>query len=585
MRARVQAGALLEGLDYDDAEDFREWLQLAREALGAAQRRALAGAADGLEAAGHFSGALALARLGVDVEPYAEEAHRRLVRLLYLSGDRSAALLAYERLKAMLQERFGVGPLPETAALAREISRGTAAATRAPAQPSAPKARLPLSVLRPPVLVGREQEWARMEAAWEARQGIAISGPPGVGKSRLVNDFLQAKAPGRTVFCSGKAGDRLVPYGTHARTYRQMLDVLGGAPLPEWARLELARIIPELGPRPPPLAGEEDKLRFWQAKIEPFRVAHGLGYDTLAFDDLQYVDAASAEAGSYVLSQLLQDPATPVRTIHVFRTGSLPPETDAIIRSMAAAGLLCLIELEPLQPSRLDELLASLGVPGLEGRAEELARYTGGNPLFVLETVRHLLESGDLSRGLSESLPPPGKVGPVIAERLAKLSAPALHLAQALAVLGTDFTLGVAAELLESPPLELAAPWRELETAQVVRGGGFSHDLMEETVGALMAEPVRRHLHRRAALVLQARGSRPARVAAHWRDAGEDAHAAPFLLAAAEQARGELLLKEAEDFYVRAAEALRAAGNEDGARAVLASRELALGGAKQRVHA
>jgi hypothetical protein len=366
-----------------------------------------------------------------------------------------------------------------------------------------------------------------------------------------------------------------VPYGTHARTYRQMLDVLGGAPLPDWARSELARIIPELGPRPPPLAGEEDRLRFWQAKIEPFRVAHGLGYDTLAFDDLQYVDAASAEAGSYVLSQLLGDPATPVRTLHAFRAGALPPETDAIIRNMAQAGLICLIELEPLPPSRLDELLVSLGVPGLEQLGAQLARYTGGNPLFVLETVRHLLETGELARGLGQGLPPPGKVGPVIAERLGKLGAPALQLAQVLAVLDTDFSLDVAAALLEAEPLAQAAPWRELETAQVVRGGGFSHDLMGETVLATMAEPVKRHLHRRAALVLQARGARPARVAAHWRDAGEAAHAAPFLVAAAEQAKGELLLKEAEDFYQQAAEALRAAGNEDGARAVLASRELA----------
>ena len=216
-------------------------------------------------------------------------------------------------------------------------------------------------------------------------------------------------------------------------------------------------------------------------------------------------------------------------------------------------------------------------LPGLEGRGADLARYTGGNPLFVLETVRHLLESGNLGRDLEQGLPPPGKVGPVIAERLGKLSAPALHLAQVLGVLDTDFTLDVAAALLETEPLQLVAPWRELETAQVVRGTGFSHDLLGETVLSTMVEPVKRHLHRRAALTLQARGTRPARVAAHWREAGEAAHAAPFLVAAAEQAKGELLLKEAEDFYQQAAEALRATGNEDGARAVLASRELALG--------
>ncbi|HEX2864193.1 MAG TPA: hypothetical protein VHN99_06470, partial [Deinococcales bacterium] len=162
-------------------------------------------------------------------------------------------------------------------------------------------------------------------------------------------------------------------------------------------------------------------------------------------------------------------------------------------------------------------------------------RYTGGNPLFILETVRHLQETGQLERGWPGRLPPPGKVGTLIGRRLDCLSRPALNLAQAAAILRRDFTFEQLSEMLSLSPLDALPAWEELARAGLMTGEQFSHDLILETVRAGILDPMSRWLNRRAAEVLQAQDANPARTAQHWLDAGESAKAVPWLLAAGQR--------------------------------------------------
>jgi Bacterial transcriptional activator domain len=134
--------------------------------------------------------ALEYAKIWARLEPLSEEASRLQMRLYYLQGDRGAALGVFEALKTALWQEMGVAPLPATLELAQMIERGAAL----PGSVPVPKAAvLPTAILRPPVLAGREREWALMEAAWQQGQLIFISGEAGSGKSRLAADFLQSK--------------------------------------------------------------------------------------------------------------------------------------------------------------------------------------------------------------------------------------------------------------------------------------------------------------------------------------------------------------------------------------------------------
>lgn len=536
-------GHLLDGVELEDAPELVAWLASARDELVRVRRDAALADSARCEQLGELPAAIAAAQRAVDLDPVSEAAHRQLMRVHYLGGDRAAASAAYARCRLALRERLGVEPSLMTTALADEIARGRRGVTSPPAAPR----RIPVSVLRPPVLAGRAREWAAMEAAWAAGQSIVIGGVPGIGKSRLMTEFLATH--GRPIVCAGRPGDRAVPYGTHARTYREVIQEIGREALPAWVARELARLIPELGEPPGPLTSAEDKLRFWSAKIEVHRIAFGLGYDAFGLDDLQYVDHASTEAGAYVLDQLRQDARTPIRSVHCYRTGELPDATIALIRAAASAGVMLHLELEPLPAEAIGELLASLAIPGLDALGPDLHRYAGGSPLFILETVKHLVETDGIAQGRPAGLQLTGRASAVVAARLARLSAPALELARLLAVLGTEFSLTRAGIALEVSATALVPVWEELVAAQIVRGDAFAHDLLAEAVLAGMPAAVRQLLHRRAAETLDGDAGASARIAAHWLDAGEPDRATTRRRQAIVESRRALLEDEAQRYF------------------------------------
>ena len=547
------SGLLLDGYDYDDCPEFELWRDSKRERFAQWRADAQQARVRQLEAQGRYADALQIVEQMLADDPLTETGYRTGMRLHYLAGDRGAALRMYARCREVLERELGVEPLPETEELATRIEKG--GEDRGP-RPPARKQAIPVEVLRPPRLVGREREWAIMEDAWAAGKGILLSGAPGSGKSRLMRDFLASK--GKALQFAALPGDALVPYGTHARTYRQLLDLLEaeGATVPDWVLAELARIVPGLGPAPGPM-DEGGKLRFYQAKTEALRCAIRAGYHAMGFDDLHNIDLASVEAGSYGLAQLRGTEGEVMMTVHAFRADEMGPELSEALGQVASSDGFVLIELDPLPPDAVSELLASLDLGGVEALAAPLERYTGGNPLFVLETLKHLIETGQLRAGsLPEGLPPPGKVQAVIQRRLRGLSPAAVRAMQAAAVLRTDFDLDVIGSLLKVDALELIGPWHELERAQVVRDSRFAHDLIQEAVHAELPAAVRALLHRRAAEVLAERGAAAARVAFHWQEAGDVAKSAPFLLRAAESAHHAFRHRDAADLYGRAADAL-----------------------------
>ena len=154
-------GELLSTFDYDDLPEFHDWLWSTRETLRALYREALDTLVTTFEAQGELATALKYAERSVETEPVSEIAHRHVMRLYYLRGDRAAALKAYRRCQEALARELGVTPLPETVHLARMIERGEVRRAAGVKQTRS----LPLEMLRPPVLVGREAAWAALETA------------------------------------------------------------------------------------------------------------------------------------------------------------------------------------------------------------------------------------------------------------------------------------------------------------------------------------------------------------------------------------------------------------------------------------
>ncbi|GEM82921.1 ATP-binding protein [Meiothermus hypogaeus] len=543
-------GRLLEGHDYDDCPDFDDWLLIRRERLDDLRRNSLTALADELEQTGQYREALSYAERLLESDPISEAAHRRVMRLWYLLGDRSAAIAAFERCRGMLLREMGVEPLPETRALLRLIELGEPITPHGPT----PRQEIPLSMLRPPRLLGREAEWIQMEQAWAQGQAIVLSGPPGVGKSRLIQDFLSSQ--GQAYVFEGRPGDVGIPYATHSRICRQILGYFSGLDLPDWVRLELARLLPELGPAQPPQQTQAEKLRFFQAQAELVRLAVAEGMGLVCLDDLHFADMASLEVLHFVYSPYWGRPG-PLRTALSFRTGELPAEIEELLSQAVQSGLAVRIEVQPLDAAAVQSMLESLELPGLQEAASDwaqaLCRHTGGNPFFLLETLRSLWESGGLGQRKPGRLPVSSKITTLIQSRLQRLSLSAQRLVRTAAVAGPDFSPELAAAVLQSTPMELLEPWAELEAAQLLRGPIFVHDLLYEATLSSVPASIKTYLHQQTALYLESQQADPARIAGHWLE-GEPPRAIPFLVQAARKAEEAYRLTEAAQFYQRALE-------------------------------
>ncbi|MFB9991388.1 BTAD domain-containing putative transcriptional regulator [Deinococcus oregonensis] len=393
----LAGGELLAGLRYDDCPDLDDWVSAERERLTEWRGLARRAEIDRLEGAGEYMAALLQARALLELDPVSEEAWRHVMRLHYLLGDRPAALRAYHRCKEVLWREFQTEPLPGTAELAREIDQG-----RVPVRALLKAGALPLSVLRPPHLIGREEEWARLEDAWARGQMIYVEGDPGVGKTRLVTDFAASK--GAFIEFRGRPGDIHQPFTSSARNYRMLAERTPNLVLEPWVWREVGRVLPEYappGPPPEPLSSGADLLRYRQAMAVFSRHTYG-GLGTVVADDLQFYDHPSTRDGLYFFANLFsapRDPANPFpRVIGIYRTGELLPEVMRDTEELVRQGVAVRLQVGPLGENLLSALMDDLRVPHDWALRQRLAGYSGGSPLFLLEIVKHLLARQPLRR-------------------------------------------------------------------------------------------------------------------------------------------------------------------------------------------
>ena len=561
-------GALLGDDDYADLPEFADWLRATRQRLQSLRRERVAGEASSLELEGRLAEAIACAERLLVLEPLQEHAHRRLMRLHYLRGDRAAALLAFDHCERALKDDVGATPSTETLDLLAQIER-----SQALAEPT-PRRVVPASVLRPPRLVGRDAEWAVLQAAWERGDAVVVVGEAGMGKTRLVDDLLRAhaSAPGRALQASARPGDERVPYALLGRLLRSLLATRTEA-LADGVQTELARLLPELPQRT--LTGANDggaQARFVGALESTLRDAVVAGLEAVALDDLHFADSASLEMTQHLTG------IPGLRWLAAFRGAEIGPAAQALVATLTTRLRAEPLVLQPLTSAQVAELLDSLGLVGVGALdavdatafAGALHHRTGGNPLFLLETLKAWLLQrepncgGTRAVGMLARLAPSGNALRLIERRIGLLSRDAVRLARCAAVAGQDFSATLAAQVLDVNPLDLADAWTELESAQVLRDGAFAHDLIFDAARASVPQPIARALHRRIAeLMAREGGVAPARLAAHWLGAGEELRAAPHLAEAGRQALRALRLREGIDYLDQAQAIYGRAGDAD----------------------
>ena len=215
-----------------------------------------------------------------------------------------------------------------------------------------------------------------------------LTADAGMGKTRLLGDFARSR---EVPLVGARPGDERVPYALLARLLRTALGPGAGTAtsLDGQLRSELARVLPELGAAPPELMNE---ARFRQAVVQSLAARHTAGLTGLTLDDLHFADSASLE----LLPALL---TSGLRFALAVRGAEMPTALDAWQRAETGQALIE-VALPPLTEADVRQLLDTLALEGVDAAAlaGPLARHTGGNPYFVLETLGAIVTQPDATR-------------------------------------------------------------------------------------------------------------------------------------------------------------------------------------------
>jgi tetratricopeptide (TPR) repeat protein len=461
--------------------------------------------------------------------------------------------------------------------------------------------------------IGRDGELSTMTAAWErATQGslalILVGGDPGIGKTRLCTEFARTCfEQGGTVLVGRCDEQTLVPYQPfvealtwYSRTCPEP-DLLahlsaagGGAELGSFIP-DLARRVPDL-PRPGLMNPEGQRFRLLET-VSALLAAVSASRPTLVvFEDLHWADQPTL----LMLRHLVRS-ATPARlcVLGTFREAEVDSTHPlaATLADLRREGNVTRLSLGGLGRDGVRGILESVaGGKAPPQLVELMTESTGGNPFFVGEMSRHLLETGALTleRAAGDSrtarIGLPEGVKDVLRQRLSRLSADCNTALRLAAVVGQEFGVEILEALGDLPEdrlldaIDEAVHARLIEEAHPLPGRfGFVHALIRETLYGDLSALRRARLHRRVGEALeQLTGARPnppyADLAHHFvRSASADTadKAIEYATRAGDRAVEGLAHEEAAQLYALALQSLErkdAGADADAVRADLHAR-------------
>ena len=256
---------------------------------------------DAAEAGGDPEAAVGYARRRLELDPVSEDAARVLMRWLARTGDRAAAVAAYEAFRVALREALGMAPSAETRALVEELRIDAGVGGLEVRDLPLPGALTRTEQAR---LVGRRESLAELRAAWRrasagSAAAVMVAGEAGSGKTRLLIELAtEAHAAGATVLagrCPEDGGVAFAPFTEALRPYV----AASRTALPEWVIAELSRLLPELSAAAGAAEGaaQDARHRLFEAVAAAIGQAAQRTPLLLIVEDLHWADAAHAKRG------------------------------------------------------------------------------------------------------------------------------------------------------------------------------------------------------------------------------------------------------------------------------------------------
>jgi DNA-binding SARP family transcriptional activator len=404
----VDIPRFLAGFSIRRAPQFDEWVSETRSGLLRRYAGVLAMLARDAMDRRHWREAAERADLWLACDRLSEEAARLTIEARYLAGDRGAALARLADYRAALLRETGCEPSHALLSLGRRIEADAAKMRPSPSGDEwfAHAPSLEAS------LIGRAEEWSVLATAWKgaargARRIVLVEGEAGIGKSRLVEDFLRTVVADGATVLRGRGYDATaaVPFAPIVDALRSTLDAPGlAATDPEWL-IEVARLLPELRQRFPGLAEPEtaDPADAWRLYEGVAQVVASLAAErplVISLEDLQWCDEDSCNLIQFLARRLDRAAILWLGTITL---GELERNAPAArlcrtLRAKAGAESIALSGLGEEEVWRLVRELGHVNTPtGARRFARRVYRITGGNPFYIFELIKTMFAQGLLA--------------------------------------------------------------------------------------------------------------------------------------------------------------------------------------------
>lgn len=466
-----------------------DWLDQERRRAALALTQALEIATQAALRCGQQDEACAFATRLVDVDPYRESAYALLMQAHACGGNRVEALAVYDRCRRLFARELGADPSAELETLylqllARDqpVSLVSSPVVEQP-KPGYRSAELEFYQRRreSDAFVGRQKGIDQLLTAFDRAQSdrvvALVEGEPGAGKTRLLAHLATGWHLGGAHVFYSRAED--VPGPPYPLARRLFLDWL--LALPQWRLAELlapfahdvARVWPEVAARlgwgPPPRAEQQVMYQIFELVTHVLRTVAAENPTVLIIDDAQWLP----ENGRRVLRHILRRTAgTRLLLIFAFRNDQQSRAgLGGVLSQVYAEEQPVHLSLAGLDVSAVAQLVGSQLPelpPSVSGRlATQLHEWTGGNPYFLLETLR--LAAADcqvrqqLLTGQAGRQPVPVGVQTLVQDRLCRLRRPVRRLLADAAALGPSFE---TPELAAVTGISLAGCRRTLREAE-----------------------------------------------------------------------------------------------------------------------
>ena len=428
--------------------------------------------------------------------------------------------------------------------------------------------------------VARQSELEQAKAVWSKALGgkgqtLLISGEPGIGKTRLVRELsTHVEISGGVVLLGECYAEGGAPYAPFAQVVRLGLRETwqNGFEVSDFVMADLVTMAPELQPHypdlppNPPLEPNAEQQRLFENVVSFSDQLAEHSPLMIVIDDAHWGDSGSLSMLRHLARRTRNHRILLVATYREVDLDVARPFHEVLL-DINKARLATRIKLERLTKDQTrDQLTAIFEEEISQEFLEGIYKETEGNPFFVEEVCKALVESGQLYYEEGEWHRPPNmdeleipqSVRVAIQTRVARLPEAHQDVLSMAAILGREFEFDVLAEASDADEDAVIDALEAAEDAQLIEETGgaeedrfvFVHALIPGALLDSVRKLRRRKLHRRAAGAIETlRPNDYEALAHHYFEAGVDDQALEYFTKAGERAAAAYANSEAEDQF------------------------------------